>query len=160
VENRWSLVKVITAFTFAHSVTLACSALGWAGVPRPPVEAAIALSIAFAAAEIVRPRRADPDLAIRAPWIMALAFGLLHGFGFGSALREIGLPNTDVFLALAGFNLGVEAGQLIFVALVLALAASLDRLLAVRLPRFRGFAAYGIGSVAAAWFLQRLVAMI
>jgi len=156
--SRWSLIKAITAFTLAHSVTMTFSTLGWAGVPTLPVEAAIALCVAFVATEAIRPARAEPGPATRLPWIMALAIGLLHGFG--NTLREAGPAANDVFLALAGFNLGVEAGQLIFVALVLVLAASLDRLLAVRLPPLRGLAAYGIGSVAAAWFLQRLVAMI
>ena len=157
IRDGWMLVKTITAFTIAHSITLAAAALGWAQAPQAPVEAVIALSIVFAAAEVVRQRRGVADLAARMPWIMAFVFGLLHGLGFGGALKDIGLPQTDVPLALLTFNLGVEAGQLLFVVAVLALVASLDRVLALRLPRLRDVTAYGIGSLAATWFLQRVV---
>jgi hydrogenase/urease accessory protein HupE len=160
IRDRWMLVKTITSFTVAHSITLAAAALGWAEAPQTPVEAVVALSIVFAAAEVSRSSRAMADLASRSPWIMAFAFGLLHGFGFGGALKQIGLPQSDVPLALLTFNLGVEAGQLLFVAAVLALVASLDRLLALTVPRLRDATAYVIGSLAAAWFIQRVVAII
>ena len=120
VRNPWMLVKVITAFTVAHSITLAVAALGWAHIPQAPVEAVIALSIMFVAAETIRQRRDGTDLTSKAPWIVAFAFGLLHGLGFGGALKEIGLPQSDVPLALLTFNLGVEAGQLVFVLAMLA----------------------------------------
>ena len=123
VRNTWMLVKVITAFTVAHSITLAVAALGWAHIPQAPVEAVIALSIMFVAAETIRQRRDGTDLTSKAPWVVAFAFGLLHGLGFGGALKEIGLPQSDVPLALLTFNLGVEAGQLLFVFAVLALKA-------------------------------------
>jgi hydrogenase/urease accessory protein HupE len=160
IHAPWMLVKTITAFTVAHSITLAVAALGWAQAPQAPVETVIALSICFAAAEVVRPQRGDLDLSNRAPWIMAFVFGLLHGFGFGGALKEIGLPQSDVPLALLTFNLGVEAGQLMFVAAVIALTASLNLLLAMRMPRIRDVVSYAIGSVAAVWFLQRATALM
>ena len=160
VRNPWMLVKVITAFTIAHSITLAVAALGWAHIPRAPVEAVIALSIMFVAAETIRERRHQTDLASNAPWIIAFAFGLLHGLGFGGALKEIGLPQSDVPLALLTFNLGVEAGQLLFVFAVLGLKAIVDRLLLVKLPWARSAAGYGIGSLAAVWYVQRLALML
>jgi hydrogenase/urease accessory protein HupE len=160
IHDRWMLLKTITAFTIAHSITLAAAALNWMQVPPAPIEATIALSICFAAAEVVRTQRGELDLASRAPWIMAFTFGLLHGFGFGGALKQIGLPQSDVPLALVTFNLGVEAGQLLFVAAVLVVAEAVDRLLALRLPRLRDVTAYAIGSVAAVWFIQRTVAAL
>jgi hydrogenase/urease accessory protein HupE len=150
------LVATITAFTVAHSITLAFAALGLAAAPQEPVEALVALSIAFVAAEIVRKHRGQVDFSSRYPWLIAFLFGLLHGFGFGGALREIGLPQKDVPLALLTFNLGVEAGQLIFVALALATIGSLKLLLAVHSERPRLLAAYLIGSLSAVWFVQRV----
>jgi hydrogenase/urease accessory protein HupE len=160
VRNTWMLVKVITAFTVAHSITLAVAALGWAQIPQPPIEAVIALSIMFVAAETVRQKRNESDLASKAPWIIAFAFGLLHGFGFGGALKAIGLPQSDVPLALFTFNLGVEAGQLLFVFVVLGLKALIDRTPMVEVPWARAVAGYGIGSLAAVWFVQRIAWML
>ncbi|BCH29037.1 membrane protein [Mesorhizobium sp. L-8-10] len=130
------LVATITAFTVAHSVTLAFAALGLARAPQAPVEALVALSIVPVAAEIVLKQRGRSDLSSRYPWVIAFVFGLLHGFGFGGALAEIGLPQKDVPLALLTFNLGVEAGQLVFVMLALAAIGSLKLLLAI--PPARG----------------------
>ena len=152
------LVATITAFTVAHSVTLAFAALGLAAAPQAPIEALVALSIAFVAAEIVRKQRGHADIAGRYPWLIAFIFGLLHGFGFGGALREIGLPQKDVPLALLTFNLGVEAGQLIFVVLALAAIASLRMLLAFSAEQPRLVTAYLVGSLSAAWFVQRIIA--
>jgi hydrogenase/urease accessory protein HupE len=160
VRNTWMLVKVITAFTVAHSITLAVAALDWAQIPQAPVEAVIALSIMFVAAETLRHKRTEDDLASKAPWIVAFAFGLLHGLGFGGALKEIGLPQSDVPLALLTFNLGVEAGQLLFVFAVLGLKAIVDRLLELKMPWARTATSYGIGSLAAVWFVQRLAIML
>ena len=160
VRNPWMMVKVITAFTVAHSITLAAAALGWAHIPQAPVEAVIALSIMFVAAETIGQRRDGTNLASRAPWIVAFAFGLLHGLGFGGALKEIGLPQSDVPLALLTFNLGVEAGQLLFVLAVLALKTIIDRLTVIKLPWARTIAGYGIGSLAAVWFIQRFALML
>jgi hydrogenase/urease accessory protein HupE len=156
VRDVWMLVKVITAFTVAHSITLALAALGWAQIPQAPVEAVIALSIMFVAAEIVRQTGPESDITKRMPWLVAFAFGLLHGLGFGGALKEIGLPQSDVPLALLTFNLGVEAGQLLFVFAVVGAGALLGRLLSFERPWFRTALGYGIGSLAAVWFVQRV----
>jgi len=150
------LLATVTAFTAAHSITLALSAVGLAAAPQRLVEALVALSIVVIAAEIVTAERGEIARRLLAPWKVAFAFGLLHGLGFGGALQEIGLPAGDVPLALLAFNLGVEAGQLLVVAVVLALAASIDRLLAWRCPAARLLAGYGIGTVSATWFAQRV----
>jgi len=160
VRDVWMLVKVITAFTVAHSITLALAALGWAHIPQAPVEAAIALSIMFVAAEIARQSDPENDFTKRAPWVVAFAFGLLHGLGFGGALKEIGLPQSDVPLALLTFNLGVEAGQLLFVFAVLALKAIFDRLVPFQTPWIRNVMGYAIGSLAAVWFVERVALML
>ena len=121
--GTWRLLKTVTAFTVAHSITLALATLGLVHVPPKPVEAVIALSIVFVAAEILHARRGRIGLAARMPWIVAFTFGLLHGFGFAGALSEVGLPAGQIPVALLFFNLGVEAGQLLFIAAVLALVA-------------------------------------
>jgi hydrogenase/urease accessory protein HupE len=156
VRNKWVLVKTITAFTVAHSVTLAAATLGWVYVPQPPVEAVIALSILFLASELAKQRHGHVGIMERYPWIVAFAFGLLHGFGFAGALREVGLPESDIPLALFTFNVGVELGQLIFVGTVLLAMAALRRFLS-RVPAWaRAMPAYGIGTMAAFWWLQRM----
>jgi hypothetical protein len=152
------LLWTITSFTLAHSLTLAAATLGWVAVPPAPVEAAIALSIVFVASEILHARRGRPGLSARRPWLVAFAFGLLHGFGFAGALRELGLPERSIPLALLAFNLGVELGQLVFVAAVLALAAAIARLRIPAVRRWREAAAYGIGTIAAYWLIERLLA--
>ncbi len=119
IHDRWMLVKTITAFTVAHSITLAGASLGYFSLPQKPVEATIALSIAFVASELIKMKPGERRLSEASPWIVAFTFGLLHGFGFAGALKEIGLPQSDVGLALLTFNLGVEAGQLMFLAAVL-----------------------------------------
>lgn len=156
--NTRQLVMAITAFTVAHSVTLAAATLGLVNVPPPPVEAAIALSIAVVALEIVRAREGERSIAARAPWVVAFAFGLLHGFGFAGALSEVGLPAGHIPVALLFFNFGVEIGQLLFVALVLCIAA-LFRLARNPLPRWATVApAYVIGSLAMFWVIERVAA--
>jgi hydrogenase/urease accessory protein HupE len=155
-HSRWQLVKTVTAFTVAHSITLALATLGFVHAPQRPVEALIALSIAFVATEILRAREGQESLTARAPWIVAFAFGLLHGFGFAGALTEIGLPQGQIPLALLFFNLGVEFGQLLFVAAVLLVAWTLRRVPA-RVPRWSSFVPpYLIGSVAMFWVIQRM----
>src|SRR5262249_38093978 len=124
VGNRWMLVKTITSFTVAHSITLAIATLGYARAPLPPLNAAIALSILFLGPEIVRNWRGETSFTIRHPWVVAFAFGLLHGFGFASGLAAMGLPKAELPLALLLFNLGVEIGQLVFVFLILGLERS------------------------------------
>jgi hydrogenase/urease accessory protein HupE len=152
------LVATVTAFTVAHSLTLAAATLGLVRVAQAPVEAVIALSIVFVAGEIVHRARGRPGLTARAPWLVAFAFGLLHGLGFAGALREIGLPEQAIPLALLFFNLGVELGQLLFIACMLPLAA-LGRRAVRRWPRGAlELPAYAIGSVAAYWTLERVVA--
>lgn len=159
VKGAGRLVATVTAFTIAHSITLAAATLGVVRVPGPPVEAAIALSIVFVAAEIVHGVRGRPGLTARWPWVVAFTFGLLHGFGFAGALSEIGLPQNAIPLALFFFNVGVELGQLLFVG-----AFALGALLVARThfvwPRWTEVApAYAIGSIAMFWALQRAAAL-
>lgn len=151
------LVKTITAFTVAHSITLGLATLGYVQVPSAPVEATIALSIVFVASEILRRRRGERGLTERAPWLVAGIFGLLHGFGFAGALSEVGLPANDIPLALLFFNLGVEAGQLVFVVVMLGFIESLRR---IRLPEWAPILPpYAIGSIAMFWVIQRTIAI-
>jgi HupE / UreJ protein len=158
VRSWGRLVATITAFTLAHSITLALATLGFVHVPPQPVEAAIALSIVFVAVEIVHVRMGRTGLTERWPWVVAFAFGLLHGLGFASALREVGLPENAIPAALLFFNLGVELGQLAFVGVVLALLASL-RTLQMSAPAWSWrLASYDIGAVAMSWTIERVVA--
>jgi hypothetical protein len=160
VTNRWMLVKTITAFTVAHSITLALATLGYASAPAAPLNAAIALSIFFLAVEIVRFSRGGTSLSIRHPWLIAFAFGLLHGFGFASGLTAMGLPQAEIPLALLLFNLGVEIGQLAFVLLVLGLMRAFD-VLELRWPPFASsLPVYAIGSFGAFWTIQRTMMML
>ena len=155
VRNTRSLLLTITAFTVAHSITLTFATLGWVTLPSGPVEIMIAFSIVLVAAEIVAMERGRTSLTISYPWVVAFVFGLLHGFGFASALRELGLPQGDIPLALLCFNVGVEIGQLMFVAVILATMAMFRRFLKV--PRKAIVtAAYSIGIVAAYWTLERI----
>jgi hydrogenase/urease accessory protein HupE len=157
IVHGWVLlVKTITAFTVAHSITLAAATFGWVNAPQAPVEAVIALSILFLASELTRQSRGNRGMTSRAPWVVAFAFGLLHGFGFAGALSEIGLPSSDIPMALLAFNLGVEAGQLLFVAQVLVLTW-LARTVILAPPRWlREMPAYAVGSLAAFWLLERV----
>jgi hypothetical protein len=150
------LAKTITAFTLAHSITLAGAALGYFSLPQKPVEAAIALSIAFVASEIIKIGPGERRLSESYPWVVAFAFGLLHGFGFAGALKEIGLPQVDVPIALLTFNLGVEAGQLLFVAAVLVVFRIITALVSLPLAPARIAAAYLIGAMATVWLFTRL----
>ncbi|SOC41882.1 HupE/UreJ protein [Rhizobium subbaraonis] len=160
VRSRWMLFKTITAFTVAHSITLAVATLGEVEIPALPLNAMIALSIMFLGPEIVRVWRGQTSFTIRHPWIVAFAFGLLHGFGFASGLTALGLPQGDIPFALLMFNLGVEAGQLAFVGLVLLLFAALKSI-EVRLPRgMELLPAYLVGGLGAYWTIDRVVAML
>jgi hydrogenase/urease accessory protein HupE len=162
VKGVRRLIATITAFTVAHSLTLVAATLGWVHVPGPPVEAAIALSIMFVAAEFVHSRQGMNGLTERFPWIVAFTFGLLHGFGFASALSQVGLPQTAIPVALLFFNVGVEIGQLLFIAFVfavIALARQVLRRFAMPQPAWTWrVPPYAIGSVAAFWAIQRIVA--
>jgi hydrogenase/urease accessory protein HupE len=154
--SRRQLVVAVTAFTVAHSITLAAATLGVVHVPSRPIEAVIALSIVFVALEIVHAREGKLGIAARAPWIVAFGFGLLHGFGFAGALSETGLPDGHIAIALLFFNLGVEAGQLLFIGVVLAIWAFLRRL-AFALPTWAPLIPpYLIGSLAMFWVIQRV----
>lgn len=153
----WTVIKAATAFTIAHSLTLVGTTMGLFGLVQAPVEALIALSIVFLAVEIVKQVDGAPRLSERLPWLIAFAFGLLHGFGFAGALREIGLPEGEVPMALLTFNLGVEIGQLLIIAGVLAVITLLRRLAPALLrPAMLG-ASYAIGTVASFWFIERLM---
>jgi hydrogenase/urease accessory protein HupE len=158
VRGTWRLVKTVTAFTIAHSITLALATLGYVHVPSAPVEALIALSIVFVAVEIVHLRQGQESLTASAPWLVAFSFGLLHGLGFAGALSEVGLPAGHIPLALLFFNLGVEVGQLLFIAAVLCVMA-LIRQARFAWPRWADLAApYAIGSLAMFWVIERVAA--
>ncbi|MBS0250436.1 MAG: HupE/UreJ family protein [Proteobacteria bacterium] len=156
IREPWTLVKTITAFTVAHSITLAGATLGLMSLPQKPVEAVIALSIAFVARELLIMKPGERRLSQAYPWLVAFSFGLLHGFGFAGALKEIGLPQIDVPLALLTFNLGVEAGQLLFVASLLFAFKALAVLFKNPLEQARPAAAYAIGVVATFWLVTRV----
>jgi len=158
VRGTRRIIATISAFTVAHSITLAAATLGWIRVPGPPVEAIISLSIVFVAAEVVHGLQGKPGLTARAPWIVAFSFGLLHGFGFAGALAEVGLPQSAIPVALLMFNVGVEIGQLIFVAAVLMAGALYSRIWIRRPGWAMPVAAYAIGSLAAFWTIERLAA--
>ncbi|MBE1508346.1 hydrogenase/urease accessory protein HupE [Rhizobium viscosum] len=160
VRSRWMLVKTITAFTVAHSITLAAATLGKVEIPALPLNAMIALSTLFLGPEIVRVWRGQTSFTIRHPWIVSFAFGLLHGFGFASGLTALGLPQGDIPFALLMFNLGVEAGQLVFVGLIVLLIAALKSI-EIRLPRgLELMPAYVVGILGAYWTIDRIAAML
>ncbi|MEM1402547.1 MAG: HupE/UreJ family protein [Pseudomonadota bacterium] len=160
VRNLRRLIWTITAFTIAHSMTLVLATLGWLSVPGPPVEAIIALSIVFVAAEVIREQQGTHSITAQAPWIVAFAFGLLHGLGFAGALEEVGLPQNAIPLALLMFNVGVEAGQLLFVAVCVVLATALFRFTHVSFPVVSRAISYVIGSVAAFWTIERVASFV
>jgi len=156
VDGSWKLIQTITAFTIAHSITLALATVGWVHIPGPPVEAIIALSIVFVAVETLKKQQGVVGLTQRQPWIVAFSFGLLHGFGFAGALSEVGLPAGDIPIALLMFNLGVEIGQLAFVVAFL-LAWQLLKLVPIRWPAWSPkLLPYCIGSTAAFWVIDRI----
>jgi hydrogenase/urease accessory protein HupE len=160
VSDRWMLIKTISSFTVAHSITLAIATLGYARAPLPPLNAAIALSILFLGPEIVRTWREETSFTIRHPWIVAFVFGLLHGFGFASGLTAMGLPKAEIPLALLLFNVGVELGQLGFVFLIVALERSF-RVLEVHWPRIvERLPGYTVGTLGAYWFIQRTFILV
>jgi len=158
VGSTRMLLLTVTGFTVAHSITLSLATFGVLHVPAPPVEACIALSILLLASEIVRRQWGEPSLTASFPWAVAFAFGLLHGLGFASALIDIGLPQGDVPLALFTFNVGVEVGQLAFIATVLGVMQLARQVQISTIAEFqlRTVAAYGVGTVAAFWFVERL----
>ena len=178
IPNRWGLVKTVTAFTLAHSITLALSVLDLVRVPQGPVEAVIALSIVFLARELLVPPEQRSQITGERPWIMALIFGLLHGFGFAGALADIGLPRDQLAPALLLFNIGIEVGQLMIIGALLALLAA-TRWVGLRPPTaaLQGVALpagtsqaglgwidlgliYGIGALAAYWTIDRTLGLL
>lgn len=160
VRSPGTLVKTITAFTVAHSITLGLAVYGVVKVPVGPVEAAIALSIVFLASEIVRAQHGHLNLTYRYPWIVAFVFGLLHGLGFAGALTTLGLPAVDIPVALFFFNVGVEIGQLLFVFVFLVLGRAF-RALEVNWPKWsKLLPAYTIGTFATYWFLGRVAVIV
>jgi hydrogenase/urease accessory protein HupE len=159
VRGKGRLVKTITAFTLAHSLTLAAATLGWAEVPVNPLNVCIALSIFFLGPEVVRTWRGQTSLTIRRPWLVAFLFGLLHGFGFASGLSVTGIPAGELPMALLAFNIGVELGQLGFVAIVLLLVWSWRRLELIWPQWVVRFPGYSIGSLGAFWTIQRTAMM-
>ncbi len=160
VSDRWMLLKTITSFTVAHSLTLAVATLGFARAPVAPLNAAIALSILFLGPEVARSWRGETSFTIRHPWVVAFAFGLLHGFGFASGLVSMGLPKAEIPLALLLFNVGVELGQLFFVLLVLLLVRAF-RTLEIRWPRWaEALPGYAVGSLGAYWTIQRTAMLL
>ena len=153
-RGKWKIIKTITAFTIAHSITLSLAALGYVNFPTPPVEAVIALSIVFLAVEIIKNQNGQETLTSKKPWLVAFTFGLLHGFA--GALANIGLPQQDIPFALAFFNVGVEIGQIAFVIIVLAIIKLLSYkkswpLVLKKIPP------YAIGSLATFWMIERII---
>ena len=159
VKSMRRLLWTITAFTLAHSITLAGATLGYVHVPQAPVEAVIALSILFLAVEIMHEKEGHPGITSRYPWIVAFTFGLLHGFGFAGALSEVGLPEQAVTIALIFFNVGVEMGQLMFVSVVVLIGLALHHLnKPVLLAKAQTVIVYGIGTMSTFWLIDRLSA--
>ena len=164
-QGGWKLVKTVTAFTVSHSITLTLATLGYVHIPQRPVEAVIALSIVFVAAEILRGRQGYVGIAARAPWVVALIFGLMHGLGFASGLKDAGLPDGHIPTALLFFSIGVEAGHFLFIGFVLALTAVMLRAVSKLTPINQQRSAilqlvppYAIGTVAMFWVIQRIAA--
>ncbi len=159
VGNLRTLFWTISSFTIAHSITLALVTFDLIRVPAPPVEAFIALSIVFVAVEAMRKSQGDSTLASRKPWLVAFSFGLLHGLGFASALAAIGLPRSNVPLALLFFNVGVEIGQMVFVGALLGISVMARRLAGpIQIRTARLVSCYGIGGLASYWLLERITA--
>lgn len=155
LQRGWIVAQAVTAFTVSHSITLVGTTLGFLGLPQRPVESIIALSIMFLAVEIVKSGDGTPRLSQRIPWVVAFLFGLLHGFGFAGALKEIGLPQGEVPMALLTFNLGVEAGQLAIVIAALTLLEVIRRVRPAALRPVTLGTTYLIGITASYWFIER-----
>lgn len=166
VRGGWPLVKTISAFTIAHSITLGLATLGFLNISSAPVEATIALSIVFLCVEIIHAQQdRRPGIAYTRPWLVAFLFGLLHGLGFAGALSEIGLPPSEIPIALLFFNVGVEMGQLIFVFTVLAVLLLLKKTVkavnnASFALQFERFTVYAIGTIASYWLIERGLAIV
>lgn len=164
VSSRRKLIITVTAFTFAHSITLAVATLGLFSLAGPPVEATIALSIIFLASELAKIKHGVPSFTAQYPWLVAFSFGLLHGFGFAGALGEVGLPQNEIPVALLMFNVGVELGQLLFIVVALIAIKLLNKIkkqLVTQWPSYLELVpAYVIGSIASFWFIERISGFI
>jgi hydrogenase/urease accessory protein HupE len=159
-RGGWRLVKTVTAFTLSHSVTLTAATLGFVHMPQRPVEAVIALSIVFVAAEIVRMRRGIKSMTFFAPWMVAFSFGLIHGLGFAGGLNDAGLPLAHIPTALLFFSLGVESGHFLFIGVVLSLIA-MARRARIPFPRWTELVPpYAIGGIAMFWVIQRTILIL
>ncbi|NOQ92971.1 MAG: HupE/UreJ family protein [Flavobacteriaceae bacterium] len=152
----WRIVKTITAFTIAHSITLSLAVLGFVHMPSASIEAVIALSIVFLAVELVHFTKGRVGLTAKYPWVVAFIFGLLHGFGFAGALTELGLPQTDIPFALAFFNIGVELGQLVFVMVILVIIFLVNKIKMKPKNWVKLVPAYSIGIIATMWCFERV----
>ena len=153
IQAPIALIKTITAFTVSHSITLALSVLGLVKLDQGPIELVIALSILFLARELVQEESKRSRLTLGRPWVMAFLFGLLHGLGFAGALADIGLPKDDLWLSLLLFNLGIEAGQIAVIVVLAVMAWALSQMNWKQ--HFNKLAAWGMGSVAAFWTIDR-----
>ena len=160
LQGFWKLFQTITAFTVAHSITLAFAVLGVFPVPNAPIEVLIALSIVFLAREIIMGQRGESTLVHTKPWVVAFVFGLFHGFGFAGALGELGLSDGDIPLALLFFNLGVEGGQIAFICVLIAINYGFNRFLSHLFLSLQRGVAYGLGAIATYWFIERLPALL
>ena len=160
LQGFWKLFQTITAFTVAHSITLAFAVLGIFPVPNAPIEVLIALSIVFLAREIIMGQRGESTLVHTKPWIVAFVFGLFHGFGFAGALGELGLSDGDIPLALLFFNLGVEGGQIAFICVLIAINYVFNHFLSHLFLSLQRGLAYGLGAIATYWFIERLPALL
>ena len=164
VGPSWRLVKAITAFTAAHTLTLGLAALGYIRFPSAVIEALVALSIVFLACELATGDQRATRLAYRRPWVIAFTFGLLHGLAFAGALAEVGLPRGQAPQALFMFNVGVEIGQLSFIGVIVGISALLGRTRMWRraqtLPLAAQAPAYAVGALSAYWLIERIVAAV
>jgi len=158
-RTKWLLIKTITSFTVGHSISLALATLGFIYVPEKPLSALIALSIVFLGWELVRAQKGKKSLTIQNPWVMSFLFGIIHGIGFAGGLVSLGLPDSEIPLALLFFNVGVEIGQIAFIFLILLLMRSFSKM-EFKSPEWSTpIPAYIIGSFAAFWFIGRIVIM-
>ena len=160
VSGRLKLLKTITAFTIAHSITLAAAALGYVHVNPPLIESLVALSIVFVVVELTRSWKGRQGITACHPWLIAFTFGLLHGFAFAGSLADIGLPPHNIPGALLIFNCGVEIGQLLFVGAVLAVIAVLRSIWAVTANSARWLVPYAVGTLASYWMFERIAVLV
>jgi hypothetical protein len=160
VSGIWQLLKTVTAFTLAHSLTLVLATFGLVQIPQVPTEAVISLSIMLLAVEVIHKNQGQLTLSERYPWLIAFTFGLVHGLGFAGALSEIGVPQNAVPLALLMFNVGVETGQVMFVVVVSLILGFLHRLHSQTAVNLMRATPYAIGGMAAYWTIDRVSAFL